>query len=392
MGFLDVKVNPANLDPLVAGKITTPGTAVATALSATYASAASLAAKSDAVPFGLEAWRLALANRDYARADIACLGDSTTEGRGATAYSRNWVQKLQTGLRKRLGVTGGYGYIPARVTDTGSFAHPTTNTGTLYSSGFFGVKGKTTLMGTASATVTFNVTGTHADIVYISGTVTGVMRYSIDGGAYTNLDTLGGAVVTEKRQRLSFGAAGAHTITIGWVSGPDVYLDGVIVYDGDTNAGIGVHDCGHSGWTTANWMSNQGEWPRQITAAFQPQLWIVGLGINDSWGAPNNPQVPVATYKTNLNNIVTKIRDATDADPSILIHTSIPRKDATAGYGPYVQAMREVAAERSTAFYEHLVRWPNAEATQGWYVDGTHPGDLGYSALADGLAEFIAPR
>ncbi|UZX04014.1 hypothetical protein F8G81_16450 [Arthrobacter sp. CDRTa11] len=40
MGFLDVKVNPATIDPLVAGKITTPGTAVATALNAGYGPAA----------------------------------------------------------------------------------------------------------------------------------------------------------------------------------------------------------------------------------------------------------------------------------------------------------------------------------------------------------------
>ncbi|WP_324644842.1 hypothetical protein [Pseudarthrobacter sp. LT1] len=37
MGFLDPKVMPGNLDPLMAGKINTPGSATATALSATYA-------------------------------------------------------------------------------------------------------------------------------------------------------------------------------------------------------------------------------------------------------------------------------------------------------------------------------------------------------------------
>ncbi|MDQ0664682.1 hypothetical protein QFZ35_003180 [Arthrobacter ulcerisalmonis] len=39
MEFLDVRVNRANLDPLMAGKINAPGSAVATALSTTYASA-----------------------------------------------------------------------------------------------------------------------------------------------------------------------------------------------------------------------------------------------------------------------------------------------------------------------------------------------------------------
>ena len=72
--------------------------------------------------FALEPWFAALANRDNAPAKWLAIGDSITEGMGASTNINRWTQRSLTGLRNRFATTGltggGFGFLPSHYDST----------------------------------------------------------------------------------------------------------------------------------------------------------------------------------------------------------------------------------------------------------------------------------
>lgn len=353
----------------------------------------------------LTPWYAALADRQFARASACCIGDSITEGQGATAYDNRWLGRLRDMLRSRYptpGLTGGgRGYV--NITGTGelSFAWPTTITGSPPGV-TTGPKAGGLQFNATGQQVAFTLTGDSADIMWEQVGFGGTFSYKVDSGATTNISTNGGSTVDGKITHISLGSAGAHTLTLAWVSGA-ANVDGVVEYNGDFSAGIQVHDCGHYGWQTSTWTgTNSGVYAS--IAALSPALVIITLGVNDQFLG-----VVPATFQSNLQAIIGDVRAAlTSPYPSFALNM-LPPRQGQSGYAypwsQYVQAAYNVAAaDTSGPGGVSLVtvmdftlgpRLPGADAdVYGlWHAaDLVHPSNKGHEYLADCLTEFLSQR
>lgn len=336
----------------------------------------------------LQGWYARLAQRDTARADVVILGDSLTNGQGATQIGRRYTTRTATRLRQRLGLTaGGVGYISASNTGESTFTWPAAAAGGTAPSQNtdYGVNRYITFLGSSGQAITFTVTGDSVDIMSYNNA--GVFSYSVDGGAATNIPgTSGVEVVTH----VSLGSAGSHTVTLAWVSG-SVFIDGLVVYNGDYTAGVHVHAGGHYGWSTVEWTgggTGSTQWPGAI-AALTPDLIGIELGLNDITYPTTS-----ADFQTNLANLIGYIRAGiTDPDPPIVLIAMPARQSTAATWPAYVDAMYAVAAADSKVLVCDLgQRVPGYDA-DAWslYYDGVHPNDAGHALIADALTEFLLP-
>lgn len=346
----------------------------------------------------LQGWYAALAARDYARANIVCVGDSITEGQGATVLDRRYVARLAALLRARYpttGVTsGGRGYLGGALTGTTSFAATSfvTVAGSVGNQSDYGPKrGIRTLTG-AGQSLTWALTGTAADIMWVRAGSGGTFSYAVDGGSATNVSTTG-STADGQLTRVSLGAAGAHTLTVAYVSGGTCFIDGVIEYNGDENAGIMVHDAGHYGWASTEWAA--GSLPNyQFASALKglsPSLYYLQIGTNDL--ATNvNP----TTFQTNVTSLISQLRSPLSTPYPPIVLGMIYQRSGTFTYtwAQYLAAAYAIAAADSQVLVlDHTLRMPSvaASATYSLYADTVHPSDRGMAMLADTAAAFLAP-
>lgn len=341
---------------------------------------------------GLETVRAALAARATTPFNIVCLGDSMTEGQGATAFGNRWVDVLRTTLRSRFptaGVTGGAGLISPTngLVSESATVFPVVNASTVLTNSQSGPKKRNRRFTGAGQISTWTVTGTSADIMYWQGTTTGTVKWSVDGGATTNLATAGASSAGGTMLRISLGASGVHTVAIEWVSGTS-YIEGLVVYDGDETAGIRVHEAGKSGESAYNWDQVNHEattaWSRSV-AQLNPHLVIIGLGINDFHAGT----VTKAQYKSALSSMIADIRTNTATDPTFML-IGYPKPNDT-GNDPFTQfydAMFEIADADA-----EIVSWDSSPwirdsttDTEGLYSGTTHFSDLGHARFGAWMA------
>lgn len=345
----------------------------------------------------LQKWRAALANRDYAPANVVCLGDSITEGQGATAYDRTYRQQLLKRLRERFpvaGVTGGRGLIGPSKTGFTSGTWPASITGSPALDDDRGPKRRAVVLAAAGQSITFTLKGTSVDLMYAQATTSGTISYTIDGGSATTLSLAGGTSFPTSGQlaRITLGASGAHTLVVSYSSGGNCIIEGVVEYDGDETKGIRVHDAGHHGWTTVTW-SNRGGfdyWMHSIRA-LNPDLLILGLMANDS-----TIPTPPATALANLQSILSILR-ADAVNPSVLVVPMFQRSEITAAtWAGYVNVCYQLmAADPMVAICDLSLRMPPAglagNGSLGLYADTVHPSDKGHSMMADAILGAIVP-
>ena len=348
----------------------------------------------------LRPFHAGLADRANAACDILVLGDSITEGAQASARSKRWVNRLLDNLRTRYpvpGVTGGEGYVPAYWAGTGSgitLPDPATVTGTQVQNPTFGL-GKRALELTSGKSVQWTVTGTSVDIIFARGTSSGVMSVSIDGGAATTYATLRTPTDDQGVQHISLGSAGSHTVTVSWSSGGTVYLEGVMVYNGDEATGIRLWESGHWGWKSGDWSnagSNKLLYVGQRAGLINPKLVIIPLGVND---LANN--IDPAVMRTNLEAVIAQINTGVTNDPSIALVGVYQRSGSYAYPWSAYQAQYEAmeAANPQIAYFDFSKRLPTYSTNSELALvnaDGVHPTDKGHAYFADALAGFLSPR
>src|SRR5262249_10258307 len=123
----------------------------------------------------LTPWFAGLSNRLSARRNIVCLGDSITEGvhaQGppATGVQNRGLPRLADLLRGRYptqGLTGGgRGFIGAVSTGEPSFTWPTTISGNPATAQSGGPKAKFVQLAASGQSITFNLNGSSADIMW----------------------------------------------------------------------------------------------------------------------------------------------------------------------------------------------------------------------------------
>lgn len=406
MGILDLPITDDQLSNAVAG------TKTAAALGGTYAPiVGGINYVSSAASPALRPWFAALANNDITKASIMVIGDSITEGVGSTVttnlYDRGYVPRLKTRIRNRFGAANGMGYIPATWANDAS--RPFANgTGTISrASNNYGPGGRSIILNAGANVSVTGISGTSFDVMVFSGGSTDPVTVKIDGVAQGSPVVTSGASLDAKVVNRFTLAAGTHTIDISCATGTTgVYFEGIYVYNGDEDKGIRIIECGHSGWTTADHLSGQlgivGGNLQSQAAQIAPDLCIISLGTNDA-----NQGLTPATYKANLQTIITRVRAgvATSSNVSFLLVGLYQRDDVILAtpWQQYLDAAASVAStdtggpagasgvtflDLSKRIYDF-----NTSNVSGFLTtDKVHPTDKGHGYIADVIVQAISPR
>lgn len=353
----------------------------------------------------------ALANRRFARCNVVCIGDSITEGQHAVlppyGFVNRWLERLADLMRMQFPVPGllggGRGFIGALNTGTTSFTWPAVLAGSPATGNTLGPKAGFVQLASGGQTITYSLTGDSADIMWTQVGTGGSFGWALDGGSVTSVSTNGASTVDGKITHIAF-APGNHQLVLSWVSGNSADIDGVIEYYGDYAQGISVHDAGHFGWTTGQWVTalNTGAaGPAAAIAALNPGLVIVMLGINDQFSG-----VVPATFQSNLQSIIANVKGQLAAPYPSFVIAMLPPRTGQAGYAypwsQYVSAAWNVAAADTSGPGGVSVvtvcdftlgpRMPGADAdAYGFWQAGdlVHPSDKGHQAIADVLVRFL---
>lgn len=351
----------------------------------------------------LRKWYAVYGARESAQAQILVVGDSVTEGTGSADVSRRWQTLLQKQLRQRTGLLTGasFPFIPA-IPQTPATGMPVSRTGTIGASGGFGL-GLRAARIEATGSVTFTFTGTRAKVMYAKGTSAGVMSVSVDGGVATTLDTYDGTVLGGHVLDLGALASGDHTVVVTRdatsLAGRDVYLEGLLTYNGDESSGIRVVDGGKHGTQSSAFTSGTTHWNVSARNAGPFGLAIIGLGFNDSTNS-----VTRDTYKTNIQTIITNLRSTgtygSSFDGSILLLHYYKRSEVDATlWSEYRAALTEIQDNDPDVLVLDIrskmpdVPSPHTDAAGlGLYADSIHPSDRGYGYLSDLILNAVLPR
>jgi hypothetical protein len=220
----------------------------------------------------------ALSGRHFTPCKILVVGDSITEGAGATLNIRNrWSDRMKENLRSRFPTDGNPAttlhYVPSYnvVNMPGDMAVRSAGVTTGTS---FGFGARHTQLTAAGHTVTFTVTGTSARVVYPKSSGGGSFTWQVDGGTVSSPVSQSSASLQDGYVTdIPLGASGSHTVVIAWVSGGSVFIDGLLVYNGDETKGIHVIDGGHSGWGANNFQLNGIQYYQgSLTTMLQPEV------------------------------------------------------------------------------------------------------------------------
>jgi lysophospholipase L1-like esterase len=352
----------------------------------------------------LATFRTALTSRASSPVDILCIGDSLTEGIGATTRANRWVEKLRDQLRARYptaGVAGGEGFIAASTWTNSIPSWGWTYVGNWTQSGAYGYGQRNVLLqsGPTPGSMTRTVSGTSIRVYYTRYTGGGGFSVYLDGSGTPALtvDTTVGATGVDDGGRSSLiplGTRGSHTVKIEWSTGANgqpSYIGGIMVYDQDETSGIRLTEAGHSSSASSYWdqtlNSAIGSMTANITAT-DPDLVIIELGGNDMFQS----RVP-ADFKASMVNIISQVRTA---KPSVAILVLMMYEIVGSYAYPwsdYAGKARElVAGDTGLALLDLGAYLPTTATTNSPYgllYDGLHPSDVGHDVIARRIADYL---
>lgn len=356
---------------------------------------------------GITPLQLAIAERNTAHADILLIGDSNTEGQGATAFGNRAVAQANRAIRAAYpttanGASGGLGFIPFGSTGETSFTWPITlASGSLGDILDLGPVRRSTGFTTSTAVWTFTAPAgtTGVRVCYYDGSAPGGFTYQVNAGTVNTVDNTG--VLLDAHTSVIPMTAG-DVLTISATGSANCFITGIIHYAGDENSGITIHGCGHYGWTSGTQVNgwNQAEtfalnWAQAFINSFPNTVALaIMLGINDADAGDGNRTGP--QFQSDMQGLLDTIRGADPAlstMPILLIPEFSPGITVAdpQGWPAYVAALRGLqAADTNTRVTADLsYRLPPVGADwQGGvlYSDNYHWSDAG-SRLA---GEIIA--
>lgn len=358
---------------------------------------------------GLTSLAVAIADRNNARVDIPVIGDSITQGQGASVYANQWIQQANRAIRAAYptiatGSSGGYGFVPLLSTTsqlTYTWPWTTVTPGTPGHGDLGPVRYCGLTEGTPAEWQWTAPAGTTSiKIMYFD--YTGEFSYNTPGtgtvgvpGTNTQVEKLTGSIAITAGQ----------VLTVSWVSGV-VVVDGLLHYAGDEDSGITLHACGHSGWNATSSSPSGWQQPETLLGANWAQCFTqfapAAVGI---WLGGNDVLVSTAAqFQANLMSLIALIRAQTGLStlPVVLCvnYLGISGTIMDAGGWPaYASAIRSAAAADS---YTHVIdvnyRYPSLASGFGanyLYYDagtgslGNHPSDLGHALIGEIAAAGI---
>lgn len=347
---------------------------------------------------GLRKWYAALANRSTEPVQVLVLGDSNSEGTGATKIGRRWQNVLQDQLRRRFQPADVDGAAVSYVS-AGPRAnplpddYPVTNTGGERYGAGLGLRAW--IYGLEGEALTFTFTGDQFQIFHTKGTNGGRMSITIDGGTATVVDTWQTAVNTSGHVWTSpLLAPGAHTVVVSrqQVSTQQLFIEGFMAFNGDQDAGIRVIDGARHG-STVSTFAGASQWQNAVKNAGPFGLCIMPWGANDSTSGTTP-----TTFRTNVEAIITSLRTTAEFDGSVLLVGMPKRGNATEQtWSDYRAELKAIAdADADVSWFDLRARMPDRgtpEAIElGLYADEVHYNDKGQSWIADQIASAIMPR
>lgn len=385
-------------DEAVAAYIATEGnSATKTALSATIAAAVGLVEGHET---GLRKWYAALADRYSAPTRILVMGDSNSEGTGATSTVRRWQNVLQAQMRGRFqpaGIPGAaISYSTAEpYTSPVPADYPVTKTGGQRFIAGLGARAWE-FGGDGVQSMTYTFYGDQFQILYDTGSaVAGIMHIVVDGDAGTNVNTWKSGDATYGNVWTSpVLSRGAHTVVVTRSGGTTqrLFIEGFMAYDGDLSRGLRVIDGARHGAKVATFGGST-QWRSAVANTGPYGLCIMPWGANDSTGGTTPVQ-----FRADLEDLIADLRGPAGFSGSILLVGMPKRGNATEEiWGQYRAQLEAIAAgDPDIAWFDLRGRMPDrgtAEAVAlDLYADEVHYNDKGQGWIADQIATAIMPR
>jgi len=116
---------------------------------------------------------------------------------------------------------------------------------------------------------------------------------------------------------------------------------------------------------------------------FPPDLSIISFGVNEFL-----QNIPVATYKTNIQTIITKAKTFGD----VLLVSGVPNfaTTSTPSQGAYAAALYDLADTNDVAVLDIYDRMVSYVASASLINSPTHPNTAGYWDMADATYQAIS--
>jgi lysophospholipase L1-like esterase len=344
------------------------------------------------------AWDAALDDADGSPARWLAVGDSITEGQGASSVGSRWVDLTRDALRAAHpvdGVTGGVGYRPAVFATYGPDSPwgdwATDRRGGVDLDGTSPALGFRSLELEPGAHVSWPVTGTDVDLWWAGGG--GAFTWDVDGTRQGRVDT-GDSAASSSVTPVEGLDAGPHTVTVTAAtddrSDEPVVLHGLAAFDGDRDRGVTLYDSARSGATTTTFTDDLAGWLEAVAAA-EPDVVTITLGANDLRGS--SPE----EFADGCRDVVEGLQ-ALDAPPSIVVVDEFPVAAGLADTGQapiadYAAALDEVVDETgvvSVSLGDALASSGVTDLRSLLSSDGLHPNDAGQRTIAAFMTGVLA--
>jgi len=331
---------------------------------------------------GLSNWRDALANANSSIITVNCIGDSITAGTGVagagTAISRfinlSWPGRLRTLLAARYGDVG-RGLIPVWYHDDSTSKLATFSAGWANepTTGFFGSR----VTQTANANVTIPFNGIGVRLYYLQSRSTGgPFTVTIDGGAEIECSSLRNPSIPITHRDFVGLTNGNHTMVVKYAGDGyhELIVHGIMELN-DATTGIRINNIGKPGSHSAAFSNI--DLRNALVDPIPASLSIICIGQNDC-----SLQVPVATYKANMQLMITRAKATSDC---LLVVWNNLDSTLVIPWSQYVTAMYELASKNNIALLDIDARWTGSEYND----DNHHPNANGHNDMAKAVLDVL---
>ena len=244
----------------------------------------------------------------------------------------------------------------------------------------------------AKATATFSGTGNISvvKLFYIAGG-SGILRYRWNAGAWTTLDISAGSGLLTTN--LASVPTGTWALEIENVSGTTT-ICGIDVQK--TADGVRVHKLGGTGSASSSWAGVNSTFWQNGLIALAPNLVTILLGTNDQGAS-----MTAATYRTNLQTMITRIRAALPvADIALIMPCENQRVANALAMRVYAKEAYELAAINNCAwldlqyvFGETASQYAYGSARPWFAADLIHPDPTtGGRVITDAVYRLITTQ
>lgn len=325
---------------------------------------------------------------------VIIVGDSLTEGVGASNFERGYIEQLNRSIWNHLdnGDRTDRGYRYETLLNMGNQLAQTgiSSNGSITSGG--AVQDRLSLSDGQSITITGREI-TAADVYYDADLSSGVIEFALNGNNYAS-KTVSGTGIRSTFSTYPYGAdqyiKDTDTITIT-ANGGAVVVTGILTLRQSSRSPL-VYIAGKSGWSFNEHAAaaQSADLAAHVNSfrSSSPKLLLIALGTNSIYNA--GIAVTPAQYVTDLDNLIGTYAGLMSALTPVVWMP--PRSDEgvfPATQGDYDDYVTEVVQYCETNNYQ-LIRLDESTLSKDlFYSDGVHPTNQGHAIIARLLCENL---